>query len=62
MRSGFNGLAAKVEATLNEVPYSGHVFVFRGRRDDTTSNSVATLDCEFERLPTESTVDGTCNP
>uniref|UniRef100_UPI003F85DFD3 IS66 family insertion sequence element accessory protein TnpB n=1 Tax=Cupriavidus ulmosensis TaxID=3065913 RepID=UPI003F85DFD3 len=32
MRSGFNGLAAKVEATLQESPFSGHVFVFRGRR------------------------------
>ncbi|WP_322405063.1 IS66 family insertion sequence element accessory protein TnpB [Massilia luteola] len=34
MRSGFNGLAAKVETALNEDPYSGHVFVFRGRRGD----------------------------
>lgn len=32
MRSGFNGLATKVEATLNEDPFSGHVFLFRGRR------------------------------
>ncbi|MHA7685190.1 IS66 family insertion sequence element accessory protein TnpB [Cupriavidus sp. PET2-C1] len=32
MRCGFNGLAAKVEATLQESPFSGHVFVFRGRR------------------------------
>ena len=30
MRCGFNGLAAKVEATLQESPFSGHVFVFRG--------------------------------
>ena len=34
MRSGFNGLAAKVETALKEDPYSGHVFVFRGRRGD----------------------------
>ena len=34
MRSGFNGLAAKVEAVLAEDPFSGHVFVFRGRRGD----------------------------
>ena len=32
MRCGFQGLAAKVEATLQESPFSGHVFVFRGRR------------------------------
>lgn len=34
MRSGFNGLAAKVESVLAEDPFSGHVFVFRGRRGD----------------------------
>lgn len=34
MRSGFNGLAAKVETALKEDPYIGHVFVFRGRRVD----------------------------
>jgi transposase len=34
MRSGFNGLAAKVQAALAEDPYSGHVFVVRGKRGD----------------------------
>ena len=34
MRAGFNGLAAKVETALTEDPFSGHVFVFRGRRGD----------------------------
>lgn len=34
MRSGFNGLAAKVETALKEDPHSGHIFVFRGRRGD----------------------------
>jgi transposase len=32
MRSGFNGVAAKVESALADDPFSGHVFVFRGRR------------------------------
>jgi len=32
MHSGFNGLAARVGTALKEEPYSGHVFVFRGRR------------------------------
>lgn len=32
MRCGFNGLAGKVEAALSDDPFSGHVFVFRGRR------------------------------
>ena len=34
MRCGFNGLVARAQATLAEDPYSGHVFVFRGRRGD----------------------------
>jgi transposase len=34
MRCGFNGLAAKVQTALEEDPFSGHVFVFRGRRGD----------------------------
>ena len=32
MRRGMNGLAALVQITLAEDPFSGHVFVFRGRR------------------------------
>lgn len=35
MRCGFNGLAAKIQGALAENPFSGHVFVFRGRRGDT---------------------------
>jgi len=34
MRACINGLAARVETALTENPYSGHVFVFRGRRGD----------------------------
>jgi len=34
MRRGFHGLSAKVQTVLNEQPYAGHVFVFRGRRGD----------------------------
>jgi len=34
MRCGFNSLAAKVETALQADPFSGHVFVFRGRRGD----------------------------
>lgn len=35
---------------------------FRDSTTITTSNSVATVDCEFKGLPTGSTVNGTCNP
>lgn len=32
--SGFNCLAAKVQTVLERDPFSGHVFVFRGKRGD----------------------------
>ncbi|EAW1322304.1 IS66 family insertion sequence element accessory protein TnpB [Salmonella enterica] len=34
MRNGFNGLASKVQSTLKDDPFSGHLFIFRGRRGD----------------------------
>ena len=34
MRKGFVGLSAQAEAVMRENPYSGHLFVFRGRRGD----------------------------
>src|SRR5450631_3837447 len=34
MRRGFDGLAATVQTALADNPFSGHVFVFRGRRGD----------------------------
>jgi transposase len=34
MRKGFDGLAASVKAALADDPYSGQLFVFRGRRGD----------------------------
>jgi transposase len=34
MRKGFDGLAALVQTALAQDPFSGHVFVFRGRRGD----------------------------
>jgi transposase len=34
MRRGFNTLATQVEKVLAEDPFSGHLFVFRGRRGD----------------------------
>ena len=32
MRRGFTGLSAVAQTVLEQNPYSGHVFVFRGRR------------------------------
>jgi transposase len=34
MRRGFDGLAALVQLQLSEDPFSGQLFVFRGRRGD----------------------------
>lgn len=34
LRRGFTGLSALVQTTLEQDPFSGHVFVFRGRRGD----------------------------
>lgn len=34
MRRGLTGLSALVQTALEENPYCGHVFVFRGRRGD----------------------------
>ena len=34
LRRGFTGLSAVAQTVLEQDPYSGHVFVFRGRRGD----------------------------
>lgn len=34
MRRGFDGLSAQVQTALEADPFSGHLFVFRGRRGD----------------------------
>ena len=34
MRKGFVGLSSLAEQVLRKDPYSGHLFVFRGRRGD----------------------------
>jgi transposase len=34
LRRGFTGLSAIAQTVLQQDPYSGHVFVFRGKRGD----------------------------
>jgi transposase len=34
LRRGFTGLSAVAQTVLEQDPFSGHVFVFRGRRGD----------------------------
>lgn len=35
MRKSFNGLGELVQHALEENPFSGHLFIFRGRKGDT---------------------------
>ncbi|EGI92363.1 putative transposase [Shigella boydii 5216-82] len=39
MRCGFNGLASKVQNTLKDDPFSGHIFVFRDRSGKMVENT-----------------------
>ena len=34
LRNGFDGLAAKAEQMIGADPFSGHLFLFRGKRGD----------------------------
>jgi transposase len=34
LRNGFDGLAAKAQQIIGAAPFSGHVFLFRGKRGD----------------------------
>jgi transposase len=34
MRRGFTGLSALAQTALNQNPFTGHIFVFRGKRGD----------------------------
>ena len=34
LRNGFGGLAAKAQQVIGEDPFSGHLFIFRGKRGD----------------------------
>jgi transposase len=34
LRNGFDGLAAKVQQMIGADPFSGHLFLFRGKRGD----------------------------
>ena len=43
MRKGFDGLAALVQSTLEQNPFCGHLFVFRGRRGEPSGGQGLTL-------------------
>lgn len=52
MRKSFNGLGEQVQHVLDETPFSGHLFIFRGRRGDTVKILWADADglCLFTKL------------
>ena len=54
MRRGFDGLARQVQEVLQLDPFSGHLFVFRGKRGDRATlyilpfrNQVAGVSCRL---------------
>ncbi len=51
MRKSFNGLGEQIQHVLNDNPFSGHLFIFRGRRGDTVKILWADADglCLFTK-------------
>ncbi len=51
MRKSFNGLGEQVQHVLNDNPFSGHLFIFRGRQGDTVKILWADADglCLFTK-------------
>jgi transposase len=45
MRKGIDGLAMLVQGMLRQDPFSGHLFVFRGRKADHTSFCIPIAIC-----------------
>jgi transposase len=46
MRRGFDGLSADVVNKLNADPYSGHLFLFRGKRGNYTTFNIRFALCD----------------
>jgi transposase len=40
LRNGFDGLAAKAQQIIGADPFSGHLFLFRGKRGDRVTFSL----------------------
>ena len=60
MRKSFNGLGEQVQHVLNDNPFSGHLFIFRGRRGDTVKILWADADglCLFTKRQEEGNLSG----
>jgi len=46
MRRGFDGLSRQVQEVLGHDPFSGHLFVFRGRRGQRATFYIQFAVCE----------------
>jgi transposase len=55
MRRGFVGLSGMVQTALEENPFSGQVFVFRGRRVPWSSTCVSMAPCAALFRPSAAT-------
>ncbi len=53
MRKSFNGLGEQIQHVLDDNPFSGHLFIFRGRRGDTIKILWADADADAD-------ADGLC--
>jgi len=55
MRKSFNGLGEQIQHVLDENPFSGHLFIFRGCKGDTVKILWADADglCLFTKRLTE---------
>ncbi len=62
MRKSFNGLGEQIHHVLDEDPFSGHLFIFRGRRGDTVKILWADADglCLFIKRHGRGTVCLAC--
>lgn len=60
MRKSFNGLGEQIQHVLDEAPFSGHLFIFRGRRGDTVKILWADADglCLFIKRLEEASSSG----
>ena len=50
MRKGFHSLAAQVQTTLQHDPYSGALYIFRGRRGDLVKGVVSLTMAQLSML------------
>lgn len=60
MRKSFNGLGELVQHVLDDNPFSGHLFIFRGRKGDTVRILWADADglCLFTKRLEEDSSSG----